>query len=64
MWCDSCLLIFPLRVGSMAWNIFIALYSLAGSIVLFRYGQFLYFDFPEWVISMILQRSRRDVIDD
>ena len=50
MWCDNCLFIFPLRKGAMAWAIFVALYNLAGSILLFRYGPFLFFDFPEWQI--------------
>ncbi|PWY97251.1 hypothetical protein BCV70DRAFT_69278 [Testicularia cyperi] len=47
MWCDNCLLIFPLRHGAMAWNVFIAAYNLAGSILLFQYGGFLFFDYPE-----------------
>lgn len=31
----------------MVWNVFIAAYNLAGSILLFQYGAFLFFDFPE-----------------
>ncbi|KDN53306.1 hypothetical protein K437DRAFT_98213 [Tilletiaria anomala UBC 951] len=50
MWCDNCLLIFPLRHGAMAWCIFIALYNLAGSILLFRDGQYLFFNYPEWQV--------------
>ncbi|CAO1633845.1 unnamed protein product [Sympodiomycopsis kandeliae] len=50
MWCDNCLLIFPLKHGAIAWNVFLALYQLAGSIFLFKWGQFIYFDFPEWQI--------------
>ncbi|PWN27059.1 hypothetical protein BDZ90DRAFT_232621 [Jaminaea rosea] len=50
MWCDNCLLVFPLKHGAIAWNVFIALYSLAGSIFLFRYGQYIFFNFPEWQI--------------
>ncbi|KAK0549022.1 hypothetical protein OC846_004245 [Tilletia horrida] len=50
MWCDNCLLIFPLGHGAMAWNIFIAIYNLAGSILLFKDGQFFFFNFPEWQI--------------
>ncbi|PWN95495.1 hypothetical protein FA09DRAFT_332134 [Tilletiopsis washingtonensis] len=50
MWCDNCLLVFPLRHGAMAWCSLIALYNLAGSILLFRSGQYLFFTFPEWQI--------------
>jgi hypothetical protein len=39
MWCDNCLLIFPLRHGAMALAAFIAFYSLAG-------GIFLFYDYP------------------
>ncbi|GAA5970631.1 hypothetical protein JCM11641_007376 [Rhodosporidiobolus odoratus] len=47
MWCDNCLLIFPLRMGAMALACLIAAYSIAGGIVLFMYGQFLWFLYPE-----------------
>ncbi|KAH8835643.1 hypothetical protein DL96DRAFT_1575041 [Flagelloscypha sp. PMI_526] len=50
MWCDNCLLVFPLRAGSMGWAVWIALYSIAGGIFLMLYGQYLYFFFPEWQI--------------
>ncbi|KIP11702.1 hypothetical protein PHLGIDRAFT_21438 [Phlebiopsis gigantea 11061_1 CR5-6] len=50
MWCDNCLLLFPLRVGAMVWAFFIMLYSVAGSIFLLKWGQFLYFVYPEWDI--------------
>ncbi|KAH9044617.1 hypothetical protein EDB85DRAFT_2070747 [Lactarius pseudohatsudake] len=50
MWCDNCLLIFPLRAGGMAWAALIFLYSLVGGIILFRYGPFLFFVYPEWQI--------------
>ncbi|KAI0815360.1 hypothetical protein BC629DRAFT_1731459 [Irpex lacteus] len=50
MWCDNCLLLFPLRVGAMAWAFIIMAYSVAGGIFLFRDGQFLFFVFPEWQI--------------
>jgi len=50
MWCDNCLLIFPLRAGGMAWAAFIFLYSVIGGIVLFKYGPFLFFVYPEWQI--------------
>ncbi|GAA6014784.1 hypothetical protein JCM10207_002178, partial [Rhodosporidiobolus poonsookiae] len=43
MWCDNCLLIFPLRMGAMALAVLIALYSIAGGILLFMKGQFLWF---------------------
>jgi len=50
MWCDNCLLIFPLRAGGMAWATIIFLYSLIGGIFLFHYGPFLFFVYPEWEI--------------
>jgi len=50
MWCDNCCLLLPLRAGAIAWGTVIFLYSLAGSIVLFIYGKFLFFVYPEWYI--------------
>lgn len=50
MWCDNCLLLFPLRAGAIAWGVVIALYSIAGSIFLFKFGQFIFFTYPEWQI--------------
>jgi len=50
MWCDNCLLLLPLRAGAIAWGVVITLYSIAGGIVLFKYGPFLFFIFPEWQI--------------
>jgi len=50
MWCDNCLLLFPLRVGAMIWAFLILLYSAVGGIVLFKWGQFLFFVYPEWEI--------------
>jgi len=50
MWCDNCLLLFPLRVGTMAWAFIMMAYSVAGGIFLFKYGQFLFFVYPEWQI--------------
>jgi len=50
MWCDNCLLLFPLRVGAMAWAVIIFLYSIAGGIFLFKEGPFLFFVYPEWEI--------------
>jgi len=50
MWCDNCLLVLPLRAGAIAWNVVIALYSLAGGIFLLKAGQFFYFVYPEWQI--------------
>lgn len=50
MFCDNCCLLLPLRHGAIALAIFMALYSLAGSIVIFRYGQYLFFNYPEWQI--------------
>jgi len=50
MWCDNCLLVLPLRAGAIAWNLVIAVYSLAGGLFLLRAGQYLYFIYPEWFI--------------
>jgi len=50
MWCDNCLLVMPLRGGAIAWNLVIAVYSLAGGLFLLRVGQYLYFVYPEWLI--------------
>ncbi|KAF8576053.1 hypothetical protein K439DRAFT_1655323 [Ramaria rubella] len=50
MWCDNCLLLLPLRAGAIAWAVIIALYSIIGSVILLRYGQFFYFVYPEWYI--------------
>jgi hypothetical protein len=50
MWCDNCLLLLPLRAGAIAWGVVIVLYSVVGSIFLFKYGMFLYFLYPEWQI--------------
>jgi len=50
MWCDNCLLLLPLRAGAIAWGVFIFTYSIAGGIFLLRFGQFLFFFFPEWQI--------------
>ncbi|KAJ8084700.1 hypothetical protein PM082_003476 [Marasmius tenuissimus] len=50
MWCDNCLLVFPLRGGAIAWGVIMALYSLAGSLFLLIKGQFLFFFYPEWFI--------------
>jgi len=50
MWCDNCCLIFPLRAGGMAWATIIFLYSFIGGILLFHYGPFLFFVYPEWQI--------------
>jgi hypothetical protein len=43
VWCDNCLLLFPLRHGAMALAAFMAIYSLAGSVFLFRYGNSLFY---------------------
>lgn len=50
MWCDNCLLVFPLRAGAIAWNVVIALYSLGGALFLLMYGQYVFFTYPEWQI--------------
>ncbi|GAA5844841.1 hypothetical protein JCM5353_006404 [Sporobolomyces roseus] len=47
VWCDNCLLLFPLRGGAMALALLIAAYSVAGGILLFMYGETLFFLFPE-----------------
>jgi len=50
MWCDNCLLIFPLRAGGIVWATIICLYSFIGGILLFHYGPFIFFVYPEWQI--------------
>jgi len=50
MWCDNCLLVFPLRGGAIAWGCIIAAYSFAGGLFLLRDGQYLFFVYPEWLI--------------
>jgi len=50
MWCDNCCLLLPLRAGAMIWAAVIFLYSLAGALILFIYGKFLFFVYPEWLI--------------
>jgi hypothetical protein len=50
MWCDNCLLLFPLRAGAMAWAFIVLLYSFAGGLFLLLRGQFLFFHYPEWQI--------------
>ncbi|GAA5843656.1 hypothetical protein JCM3766R1_007199 [Sporobolomyces carnicolor] len=47
VWCDNCLLLFPLRGGAMALAVLIAAYSIAGGIILFMYGETLFFLYPE-----------------
>jgi len=47
MWCDNCCLLLPLRAGAMALAALMALYSIAGGIILFNYGEFLFFHYPE-----------------
>ncbi|RDB28726.1 hypothetical protein Hypma_015978 [Hypsizygus marmoreus] len=48
--CDNCLLVLPLRAGSIAWAVLIAAYSIAGGVFLLMKGQYLFFNFPEWQI--------------
>jgi len=50
MWCDNCLLLLPLRAGAIAWGLVIFIYSVAGGIFLLKWGQFLFFVYPEWQI--------------
>jgi hypothetical protein len=50
MWCDNCLLVFPLRGGAMAWGVIIALYSIAGGMFLILRGQYLFFTAFEWYV--------------
>ncbi|GAA6058832.1 hypothetical protein JCM10212_002776 [Sporobolomyces blumeae] len=47
VWCDNCLLLFPLRGGSIALACLILAYSVAGGILLFMYGEALWFTYPE-----------------
>lgn len=44
------MLLLPLRGGAIAWAVVIALYSIAGGVLLFRYGEYLFFTYPEWQI--------------
>jgi len=50
MWCDNCLLLLPLRGGAIAWALLIFAYSVGGGIFLMRWGQYLFFTYPEWSI--------------
>ncbi|EIN14404.1 hypothetical protein PUNSTDRAFT_117905 [Punctularia strigosozonata HHB-11173 SS5] len=50
MWCDNCLLVFPLRAGAMAWAALLMLYSAIGGMFLILWGQWFLFTFPEWFI--------------
>ncbi|RIB21659.1 hypothetical protein C2G38_2077688 [Gigaspora rosea] len=43
MWCDNCLLIFPLRAGAMILGTFMAIYQIVGALLLFLYGDFFFF---------------------
>jgi len=58
MWCDNCLLLFPLRGGTLVLSGFITIYSIVGGVLLFKYGQFVYFRYYEWdifgAISMLV----------
>ncbi|CAG8506003.1 1334_t:CDS:2 [Funneliformis caledonium] len=47
MWCDNCLLIFPLRAGAIALSLLMALYQIGGGIFLFLYGDFYFTIYPE-----------------
>jgi len=50
MWCDNCLLIFPLRAGAIGLATIMMLYQFSGGILLFTIGDFLFFRFPEAII--------------
>ncbi|KAG9076798.1 hypothetical protein FS749_011375 [Ceratobasidium sp. UAMH 11750] len=50
MWCDNCLLLLPLRGGAIAWAVVLSLYNLIGGILLLKFGQYIYFLYPEWFI--------------
>lgn len=45
VWCDNCLLLFPLSAGAAVLSFFICLYSVAGGIFLFLRGQFFVADY-------------------
>ncbi|CAI2164970.1 18562_t:CDS:2 [Funneliformis geosporum] len=47
MWCDNCLLIFPIRAGAIALALIMALYQIGGGIFLFKYGDFYFTNIPE-----------------
>uniref|UniRef100_A0A1D1XUM1 Ephrin type-B receptor 1-A n=1 Tax=Anthurium amnicola TaxID=1678845 RepID=A0A1D1XUM1_9ARAE len=42
MWCDNCLLCFPLRAGAMALGVIMALYQIGGGVFLFKLGDFFF----------------------
>lgn len=46
MWCDNCLLFFPLRAGTVVLAILMALYQLTGGFLLFKFGAFFFFHPP------------------
>lgn len=47
MWCDNCLLLFPLRSGAMFLGVIMAIYQIGGGIFLFVYGSFFFFHYME-----------------
>jgi len=50
MWCDNCLLLFPLRWGALLWSAIIGIYSIVGGVLLLKYGEFIYFRYSEWYL--------------
>ncbi|CAG8603761.1 5167_t:CDS:2, partial [Acaulospora morrowiae] len=47
MWCDNCLLLFPLRSGAMVLSVIMMIYQIGGGIFLFLYGDFFFFHYME-----------------
>jgi len=50
MWCDNCLLFFPLRAGAVVLAILMALYQFTGGFLLFKFGAFFLFHPPDVMI--------------
>ncbi|KAF9503975.1 hypothetical protein BS47DRAFT_1322721 [Hydnum rufescens UP504] len=50
MWCNNCFLLFPLRGGAIVFSVFIFAYNIAGAALLLKFGEFVYFHYPEWDI--------------
>ncbi|RHZ61715.1 hypothetical protein Glove_346g176 [Diversispora epigaea] len=43
MWCDNCLLLFPLRAGAICLGLLMAIFQIVGGALLFKYGDFFFF---------------------
>jgi len=45
MWCDNCLLIFPIRTGTMVLAFILMLLDIVGGFILFKWGEFFFWTF-------------------